>query len=212
VGPQTHLVLVSSLAAREPQLSDYAASKRAGEEAAAAVLGRRLTVVRPAAIYGPGDRETLPLFQAAATSPMLPVFDARARIAVIHVADAARQIASLAALEPAGRTWALCDGRAEGYGWVELMTAAAQAVGRQPRLVRMPDFALRALGAANFLARQAGATPMLTPGKVRELLHLDWSLAPEELMPHSPPATFGLSGGFAQTVEWCRVTGSLPQT
>ena len=38
-------VLVSSLAAREPQLSDYAASKRAGEEAALAVAGGRLAVI-----------------------------------------------------------------------------------------------------------------------------------------------------------------------
>jgi nucleoside-diphosphate-sugar epimerase len=210
-GSQAHLVLVSSLAAREPQLSDYAATKRAGEDAAAALLGARLTVVRPPAIYGPGDRETLPLFQAAAESPVLPVFDPRTRIAVIHVADAARQIAILAGLEPAGRTVALCDGHAEGYSWVELMSTAAQAVGRSPRLVRVPDAVLRALGAANLLARAAGATPMLTPGKVRELLHRDWSLAPEELMPHLP-ATFGLSGGFAQTVGWCRVTGSLRQT
>ena len=52
--------------------SDYAASKRAGEEAAAAILGDRLTVMRPPAIYGPGDRETLALFQLAAAAPIMP--------------------------------------------------------------------------------------------------------------------------------------------
>jgi uncharacterized protein YbjT (DUF2867 family) len=92
------MLLVSSLAAREPGLSDYAATKRLGEEAARMLLGDRLTVVRPPALYGPGDPETLPLFKAAAASPVLPLFDPGARIALMHVHDAARQIAALADL------------------------------------------------------------------------------------------------------------------
>src|SRR5437763_8202489 len=46
---------ISSLAAREPQLSDYGASKRAGEEV---VADHRfdLTILRPPVVYGPGDR------------------------------------------------------------------------------------------------------------------------------------------------------------
>ena len=44
-----HVLLVSSLTAREPQLSHYSASKRAGEDAMAAILGERLTVARPCA-------------------------------------------------------------------------------------------------------------------------------------------------------------------
>ncbi|MBM3651220.1 MAG: NAD-dependent epimerase/dehydratase family protein, partial [Alphaproteobacteria bacterium] len=39
LAPEARLVLVSSLAAREPQLSPYAASKRAAEEAVAARAG-----------------------------------------------------------------------------------------------------------------------------------------------------------------------------
>jgi nucleoside-diphosphate-sugar epimerase len=66
VAPAAHVILISSLAAREPQLSPYAASKRAAEVMMAARLGDRLTIVRPTAIYGPGDRETFALFAAAA--------------------------------------------------------------------------------------------------------------------------------------------------
>ena len=119
--PDARFILVSSLSAREPSLSAYAASKAAGEAAVRAVLApERLTIVRPPAIYGPGDRETLALFQAAASLPMLPLLGgAQARIAVIHVADAAAQIAALASQPCDGRTWALADGRPEGYGWRE---------------------------------------------------------------------------------------------
>jgi uncharacterized protein YbjT (DUF2867 family) len=68
------LVLVSSLAAREPNLSDYAGSKRGGEDAAREIMGGDLTIVRPPAIYGPGDVETLRLFEMASKSPVLPAF------------------------------------------------------------------------------------------------------------------------------------------
>ncbi len=63
------LILVSSLAAREPQLSDYAGSKRGGEDAAREIFGGDLTIVRPPAIYGPGDVETLRLFKMASKRP-----------------------------------------------------------------------------------------------------------------------------------------------
>jgi uncharacterized protein YbjT (DUF2867 family) len=203
-GPDAHVVLVSSLAAREPQLSDYAASKREGETASAAVLGQRLTVVRPPAIYGPGDRETFALFRAASQSPVLPVFDPAARIAVIHVRDCADQIAALAERRPAGATYALSDPRPEGYGWRDLMVAAAQACGRSPHLVRLPDGLLTLVGTGGGLARALGATPILTPGKARELRHLDWSVSPHEQAADLPAATFGLTDGFSDTVNWCR--------
>ena len=57
-------VHVSSLAAREPQLSHYGASKRAGEEAVARhAAALNAVIIRPPAVYGPGDRGTLPLIR-----------------------------------------------------------------------------------------------------------------------------------------------------
>nr|MCU0935663.1 NAD(P)-dependent oxidoreductase [Gammaproteobacteria bacterium] len=65
VAPAVPVVLLSSLAAREPHLSPYAASKRAGEEAfAEAGGGLQWVALRPPAVYGPGDREMRPLLQA----------------------------------------------------------------------------------------------------------------------------------------------------
>lgn len=203
------MVLVSSLAAREPQLSDYAASKRAGEAAAAAVLGERLTVVRPPAIYGPGDVETLAVFEAALRLPFAPVFDPRARIAMIHVEDAARQIAAAAGRAPERPLVALSDARADGYAWREIATAAANAVGRPPNLLRLPAFVLDLAGIVGAAARLGGRNPIVSPGKAREMRHLDWSLHPEERWSAAPAATFDLVQGFAQTVAAWRVAGKL---
>jgi uncharacterized protein YbjT (DUF2867 family) len=204
-----HLLLVSSLAAREPHLSPYAASKRAGEDAAREVAGGRLTVVRPPAIYGPGDREILPLFKAAA-GPVLPIFAEHARTALVHVADAARQVAALAERAPEGRTWALSDSRPEGYAWREIMQAAAAAAGGRPRLIRAPDGVVRALAAASVLQRLRGGAPIFTPGKAREFLHPDWSVSAEEVAPGLPSSEFDLSTGLAHTADWYRAAGWLP--
>ncbi len=205
------VLLVSSLAAREPHLSAYAASKRQAETAMAEALGNRLTIARPPAIYGPADRELLPVFRAANSSPLLPVLSAEARLALIHVSDAARQIAALAARPAAGQVWALSDARPEGYGWRELIAAAAAACGRDPRLTATPRALVRGLGLAGDLAAALGATPMLTSGKVRELLHPDWTLSPSERAPDLPPPAYDLLTGFADTVAWYRSAAWMKQ-
>lgn len=197
------MILISSLSAREPQLSDYAASKRAGEEAARAVLGDALSVVRPPAIYGPGDRETLQIFVAAQDAPFLPLLGSAARVCLIHVEDAAAQIAALASAPRPG-VFGLSDARRAGYSWGEIMAAAARAVGRQPRLIAIPHFTIRL--AAHMCAFLTGGRAIFGPGKARELLHPDWSLADSAVL-DSPPPRFGLDEGFAQAVDWYRQRG-----
>ena len=198
------VVLISSLSAREPGLSHYSASKRAGEAAMAAILGDRLTIARPCAIYGPGDRELLPVFQAADSLPVLPVLSRSARVTMIHVEDAARQIGDLAAVSPAGRTVALSDTRTDGYSWRELMQEAARACGRSPWLAPIPRGLIHALGITNDFTMLLGAAPMLSSAKARELTHPDWSIAPQERSGVKRAADYDLAAGFAQTVAWYR--------
>ncbi len=205
----SRMIMVSSLAAREPALSDYAASKRAGEEVARAVIGETLTIVRPPAIYGPGDMETLELFKVAQTSPWLPVLDPRARLALVHVEDAARQISDLALNWRPG-TFALSDDRHDGYSWREVMTAAAAAVGKKPRLKRIPTGLVTAIahlsGALSFTARK---NSIFTSGKAREMLHLDWSLSATEIVPGAIVPRYGIDSGFTQSVCWYRANRFL---
>jgi nucleoside-diphosphate-sugar epimerase len=206
------MLLVSSLAAREPRLSDYAASKRAGEDAARQVLGARLTVARPPAIYGPGDRETLGLFRLAARSPVLPLPGPDSvRLALAHVDDV---IAALIALiEDADPPAAAAVGGAkpEGYGWREIFGAAAAAVGAKPRLVAAPAWLVTGAGgfseAIGAFSREA---PIFTRGKAREILHADWSVSPAEQAPGAPAARFDLKAGFDDAVAWYRGAGWLP--
>ncbi len=170
------LLLLSSLAAREPGLSWYAASKRAGEELLAARPDLDWLILRPPAVYGPGDREMLPVFRAMARGIATVPGDATARTSLIHVTDLVSAI--IACLESGAtrhQTLTLCDGKANGYDWREMADLAAATWGRKVRLWQVPGWLLDCVAWVNL--RRAGLTghsPMLTPPKLRELRHRDW--------------------------------------
>ncbi|HWF01846.1 MAG TPA: NAD-dependent epimerase/dehydratase family protein [Caulobacteraceae bacterium] len=205
------LIVVSSLAAREPDLSDYAASKRAGEAAAATALSSGLAVLRPPALYGPGDRETLALFAAARRSPVLPLLGPpESRLALAHVDDVVDAITALVE-RPLEGCFALGGARPEGYSWREILAAAAAVFGRRPWLVETPRFGVESAAAVSSLvARVRGRAAIFSPGKARELLHRDWSVSPAEQLPRTHLGhARTLADGFAQTVAWYASRGWL---
>jgi nucleoside-diphosphate-sugar epimerase len=204
------LLLVSSLAARRPELSAYAASKRAGEEAAAELTPEgRLTIVRPPALYGPGDREILPLFAAAARGAPLPLLGPPGgRIAMMHVEDAAAAIGQLLTA-PAG-VYALGGARPEGYSWREIAEAAVRATGGKSFPLQCPAWAAPLAGrGADLIAALTGKPAVFSSGKARELRHPDWGVAPEEAFPGLAPVRFDLDTGFVDTVAWARARGLI---
>lgn len=211
-GAPLRFVLLSSLAAREPQLSAYAASKRAAETALTQVGGGLAwTIVRPPAVYGPGDRETLAFFRAARRG-LVPAPNVHARVSMIHVRDLAAAIETVLKSESTlGATLEVDDGRSGAYGWDEIVRAAAGALDRRVRLLRVPRPLLHGLGAMNELGGTlTRRPPMLTRGKVREICHPDWSCrdhAIRQLTAWRPQVD--LQSGFAETVAWYRSAGWL---
>lgn len=213
LAPRAHFVHVSTLAAREPCLSDYAASKRAGEDAVREILGAQATVLRPAAVYGPADPETLRLFRLARHRIVALPASAQARVALIHVRDLATLIVALATAKPEGEVLAATDARAQGYDWREILGAGARAVGNpHARLVRMPRALLRTAAWAGDLGRLLGTPTMLNSHKLREISHLDWSVSVnEQARPRGWSPRFELESGFADAVAWYRAAGWLAE-
>ena len=167
------LLFMSSLAATEPHLSDYAASKHAGEEAITS-SALQWCVFRPPAVYGPGERELRPLLDWMARGVIIIPGNAAQRLAFIHVADLTAAcvawLANSAALS--GRAFELNDGEPEGYDWPAIEAACSKR--RKIRLV-VPAAALEMLGRFSVWAsRITGTAPMLSPGKVRELMFPSW--------------------------------------
>jgi nucleoside-diphosphate-sugar epimerase len=207
--PGAHFVHVSSMAAREPHLSHYAASKQAGEDA---IKGDgEWRILRPGAIYGAHDEETLKVLKLANMPVQLMLNAADARVGMIDVRDAAKMLAAAAASRNPGTIHELVDMRRDGYRWDELAATAARELGKSPRAIRVPGALLKAAGAiGGALAGITGSAEMLTPGKVREILHPDWSADPSLLAPDDlPEATVSLADGLADMVAWAKSAGRL---
>jgi nucleoside-diphosphate-sugar epimerase len=207
-------VLMSSLAAREPELSDYAASKLAGERALIAAGGALpWTILRPPAVYGPGDRATLFFFRSVRHGIGPVLGSERARFSLIHVKDLAGAVGALLAdNRGAGLIADIDDGQGAqgGYCWREMIEAASAAFGRRARVVRVPMAIPYGLGLLNQALARIGYTPMLTPGKVRELYHRDWVCDPGPIMARTAwQPEVPLRQGFATTIAWYRQQGWL---
>ena len=211
-GPR-RFVLISSLSARERGLSAYARSKYLGEQALTAHGDRlKATILRPTAVYGPGDRETLAIFRAVKRGLAPIPGDGSGRVSLIHVNDLAGAVtAVLDAPATAGLTFEVSDGRPQGYGFREMLELIAEVLEVRARLVPVPPTVLKLVGAINQGAgRIAGYTPMLTPGKARELCHPDWLCRDHRLAEYTSwSPRIAASEGLRDTVRWYRTHGLL---
>ncbi|MFQ5534110.1 MAG: NAD-dependent epimerase/dehydratase family protein [Sphingomonadales bacterium] len=201
-------VLLSSLAAREPRLSAYAATKRQAEELAQACdFPVPVTILRPPAVYGPGDTETLAIYRAVKRGiAPLPGGDG-GRLSLIHVADLAQAVSAiLEAPSTAGRMFEVDDGRQHGYRMREMLEIVARILGVSPLFIPVPAAALKIVGALNLAAATlARYDPMLTPGKAREICHRDWVCRGGDLTRLSPWRPGMEAGqGLKETLSWYR--------
>jgi nucleoside-diphosphate-sugar epimerase len=199
-------LLLSSLAAREPQLSPYAASKRAAEEVVARRAGPWLAVRAPA-VYGPGDRETLAYFKMAARGLALQPNRPGARLSLIHVEDLTEALALALGRPLPSAVREIDDGREGGYSHPEMAAAAASALGRPVRSLSVPRAMMTGVATVNALRPSA---QILTPAKVRELFHADWTAHERALAAATGfVPRYDLSEGFRHTILWYRARGWL---
>ncbi len=202
----TRFIHVSSLAAREPKLSLYGASK-ARSEALVERSGLDWAIVRPPAVYGPGDRETLELFRMAKRGLML--LPPKGRISLIHADDLARLLLALA--EPGAPSHNIVepdDGRPGGWSHKEFAAALGKAVGRRNVALSLPGAMLRLGAVADRLVRRSKAK--LTSDRVGYFCHPDWVATPEKAAPVElwRPG-ISTADGLWKTAEWYRQQGWL---
>ncbi|HUE79136.1 MAG TPA: NAD-dependent epimerase/dehydratase family protein [Sphingomicrobium sp.] len=199
-------VHVSSLAAREPKLSLYGASKAKAEEL---VEASRLSwaIVRPPAVYGPGDKETLELFKMARRG--LVLLPPSGRLSLIHVDDLVRLLLALAEPDAAkGSLFEPDDGRRGGWSHKEFARALGTAVGRRGISLPVPPRLLRLAARADRLVR--GDKAKLTADRAAYFSHPDWVGDPGRAVPSDLwQPQIATADGLAATAQWYRAQGWL---
>jgi len=218
------LLVVSSLAAAGPSgeapkmesdpplpVSDYGRSKYSGEQAAARYAGALpITIVRPCAVFGAGDRGMYEIFNAVARSGIHVVHGhGDWRISLIAVADLVECIVLAAEngerLVPDGSGRGIYFAGAEDLSHVELGIAIAHALGkRPPRIVRVPGGLMRVAGFCGDVVSRIRRHPgWVSSDKISELLAGSWTCSSAKArrqLGWSPAAP--LADRLRETAQW----------
>jgi nucleoside-diphosphate-sugar epimerase len=204
VCPEALFVLVSSQSASGPAgsgpLSAYGASKLLAEQAARAV--RRLVIVRPPAVIGPGDTAARPVFRNAARGFFVSPAT-RGGFALVYVGDLARLLALLPSAEGVeGRT--LQPSYDELFTWERFHGLLEGAAGKRVLHVRIPPVLVRLTGSlSELMSAFTRESPLVTRDKAAELLCCDWELedgTTGELTGWKPEVP--VDEAFSRTYEW----------
>lgn len=218
------LLLVSSLAAAGPAgaapkmesdpplpISNYGRSKFAGEQAAAGYAGALpITIVRPCAVFGAGDRGMYQIFKAVARSGIHVVHGrGDRRISLVSVVDLVECIALAAEngerLVPDGSGRGIYFAGAEDLSHVEIGAAIAHALGKRlPRIVHVPEGLMRAAGSCGDVVARIRRHPgWINSDKISEVLAGSWtcsSVKARRQLGWSPAAP--LAARLRETAQW----------
>lgn len=197
---------VSSLAAREPSLSSYGWSKAKSEKLVAS-SGLQWTIIRPPAVYGPGDKETLELFKMARRG--LVALPPKGNFSVINVEDLCRLILKVID-EPdtVSEIYEPDDGTEGGWEHRHFARTLAEALGKKTATLPLPKLLIRSASRVNVTFRPKKAK--LTPDRASYFCHPDWVSAAER----RPPAALwkpqvATMTGLRETADWYRQQGWL---
>ncbi len=222
-------VYVSSLAAAGPStptrariesdpntpVSDYGASKLAGEEA---VLECRekfpVTIVRPPAVYGPRDKGVFTFFQAIQKG-ILPLLGMRQaeprRYSFVHVADLVQGLV-LAGVHANSRSGEVFYVAGDGeYTWEEAMGFIAAGMEKQTLSLPIPLVALKgAAFACSAYTKAFGKVLPFSIDKAKEISAPAWTCSNQKAKrewgfePH-----WELARGLSHTARWYKENGWL---
>jgi len=180
-------VLMSSQTAGQPQLSDYAASKYAGEIAVKEAYQGTLAIIRAPAVIGPRDEATKPFFDFIQKGK-LPVAGGKGwkdrKLAMVFVTDLAKDIA-IQAVNGAHDGRIVVPATIGVMTWPEFAEYCTEAMGFPVKTIPIPMPIIRSIAACTSFTSRAFNKGHLTLGKLREFLYEDWSS--QDVIPNPTP-------------------------
>jgi nucleoside-diphosphate-sugar epimerase len=169
-----------------------------------------VTILRPSAVYGPHDSETLLVFRMIKRGCFLTPGRLTRRFSLIHVEDlAAACIKAAERNSPSGEVYYIS--RPEIYIWADVGRMIAKKLGKRYRQFSLPQWMAVTVGLAGDLwAGVTGKPATFNSQKVRELLQPSWicnSSKAEAGLGFSPE--IDLERGINDTVRWYQSHGWL---
>ncbi|MBX7146447.1 MAG: NAD(P)-dependent oxidoreductase [Alphaproteobacteria bacterium] len=210
--PKIKVILISSLAAREPHLSSYAKSKAQGEKIIHA-SSLEYWIVRPPAVYGPGDTEILPFFKLAQKGFAFLPNKGQGRFSMIHVDDLTECLTSIIQFLPPNRSiFEPDDQQIFGYSWQDIVGIMSLIMKKKIISFKISPFVLNIIATANSWYKSFNSlyVPMLTQEKIKELTHDNWicNKSSMDLLKEWKPK-IPLSQGFQETFDFYKKAGWL---
>ncbi len=201
--------------ARPPQpVTWYGKSKLAAEQALQGLAGAEsgrlpVTIVRPAAVYGPRDKDFHAYFRAIKLRLNLQLGQDERHVSLIHVCDLVDLLVRALEQEQAvGQTYFGC-GSATTYA--ELAKAIARVLDRRPVRINVPLALLGPMATvATAKGRLTGRPALLNDQRLVEVRQRSWLFSGEKARRELGfEARYDLETGVRETVEWYRREGWL---
>lgn len=208
VGPSCNGRPVNELTEPHP-VDVYGRSKKAAEDACREYFEKLpVTIIRPAAVYGPRDPDTFSFFRWINRGILPIVGSEEKRVALIYAPDLAEGIQLATRNKIAiGQTYFIANEVSPSWG--DLVSIATQIGNRKMRKWVIPNFSIYLVAAAaEPLALLTGKVAVFSFEKARELAQANWSCdaakAKREL---GYEAKTPIAEGMRETLEWYRHEG-----
>lgn len=214
-------IFISSMAAcgpsrnREPlsedhpptPISHYGRSKLLAEEAVTnSSLDYR--IIRPAAVYGPGDKETLSFFRLAANHINPRIGFRKRYLSLIHVKDLISLIFKTALSNRNNQIYNATD-CSDGYSWNKIIEKASENLDSWLVPLYVPkSFVAIAAYSATLWSKISNDRTIFNIDKFKELKQQYWLLSSAKARAQLgfTPA-YDLQKGFSETAQWYKKKG-----
>jgi len=192
-------------------ITTYGMSKWASEQLCMKMKGElHVTIVRPAVVYGPRDKDVFEFFHTIARGLQPMAGMTEKYVSMIYVADLVRGI-WLASENPAAvaQTYFLTSSMA--YGWKDIGEVTRHVMGKKAIRVKIPKWGIFTVAAvAEGIASLSSKPALINFEKARDMVQDYWTSSPEKAdRDLGFRQEISLEEGIRETVNWYKEHGWL---